>query len=356
MYAALAEPTRRLLERADVMLTLIDVGARNGVIELADLARYVDAYGFEPNPREFAKLESGETGTRLIGIPPPSYRSLRHFPYALGERDGRAMLYVTRATGAAGLRMPDIERLREIIWKAKRFEQSLGDDYFSVVGTEEVEVRTLRSLAAEVGLDHIDYLKIDVEGTEHEVLEGAADLLGRTGVVRVEVCFIPFRVGQKLFSDVDLLLRRHGFDLLRYEILPQHVGYKVRKTPITWGPAFGFPDRYGQPLQGDAVYVNRTIADPKRAIAQAAVLIDKNYLDEAGFVLDRSARLRDSELFELLRTFSDVRPQHRLMRFGVDLLETARRIRHPHDAFRAWRGWREDRRREGYIPFERFPA
>lgn len=356
MFAALVEPTRRLLAKTDATVTFVDVGARNGVIELAELAPFVDAFGFEPNSREFAKLESGETGTKLIGIPPPAYRSLRHFPYALGDEDGRATLYVTRATGAAGLREPDIERLREITWKAKRFERSFGDDYFEVVSTEEVEVRTLRTFCAEAGLTSVDYLKVDVEGTEYEVLAGAGDLLGTTGVVRVEVCFIPFRLQQRLFSEVDLLLRGHGFDLLRYEILPAQVGYKMRSAPVTWGPAFGFPDRYGQPLQADAVYVNRGVEVPTRAAAQAAVLIDLNYLDEAAFVLERRAEVRDAALLDLLRSYSDVRPQHRLMRLGVDVLETARKARHPAAAIRAWRGWREDRRREGYVPFERFQA
>jgi FkbM family methyltransferase len=355
VFEALAEPTRQLLADAGVSLTLVDVGARNGVISLAEIARFTDAVGFEPNPREFAKLESGETGTRLIGIPPPPYRSLRHFPYALGAHDGTGTLFLTRATGAAGLLRPDIERLREIVWKAKPFEKSLGDDYFEVVGTESVEVRTLRTVAAEAEITHVDYLKIDVEGSEYEVLEGAADLLPSTGVIFVEVCFIPFRQGQRLFSDVDLLLRDYGFDLLRYEILPHQVGYKIRARPVTWGPAFGFPDRYGQPLQGDAVYVNRTTSNPERAIAQAAVLIDLNYLDEAAFVLERTGH-RAEPLGELLRTHTDVRLQHRAMRFGVDLLEGARKVRHPRRAIRSWRGWREDRRREGYRSFERFPA
>jgi FkbM family methyltransferase len=354
VFAQLAEPTRRLLADAGATLTFLDVGARNGVIELAELAPFVDAYGLEPNAREFAKLESGETGTKLIGITPPAYRSLRHFPYALGEQDGRAILYVTRATGASGMREPDVERLREIRWKAKQFEKSLGDDYFEVVATEEVEVRTLRTFAAEAGIDSVDYLKIDVEGTEYEVLEGADDLLARIGVVRVEVCFIPFRKGQRLFSDVDLLLRARGFDLLRYEILPAHVGYKERTAPITWGPAFGFPDRYGQPLQADAVYVNRELSDDLRAVAQASVLIDLNYLDEAAFVLRKANA--GAALLEQLRSHSDIRPQHRLMRLALDGLELGRKARHPAAAVRAWRGWREDRRREGYVPFERFQA
>ena len=125
---------------------------------------------------------------------------------------------------------------------------------------------------------------------------------------------------------------------------------------MTWGPAFGFPDRYGQPLQADAVYVNRDIAVPVRAVAQAAVLIDLNYLDEAAFVLERRAGLHEAALRDLLRSYSDVGPQHRLMRLGIDVLETARKARHPAAALRAWRGWREDRRREGYTPFERFQA
>ena len=57
---------------------------------------------------------------------------------------------------------------------------------------------------------------VDFDQVPHGPSDG--DLLARTGVIKVETCFIPFRKQQKLFSQVDLHLREFGFDLLHYEV------------------------------------------------------------------------------------------------------------------------------------------
>lgn len=44
-------------------------------------------------------------------------------------------------------------------------------------GTLEVAARPLDEIVAELGLESVDYVKIDVEGAEAEVLEGAAEVL-----------------------------------------------------------------------------------------------------------------------------------------------------------------------------------
>ena len=51
----------------------------------------------------------------------------------------------------------------------------------------KVPVRTLPSLMEEHGLDHIDLLKVDVEGAEIQVFEGAAECL-RSGKVHRVIC------------------------------------------------------------------------------------------------------------------------------------------------------------------------
>ena len=60
-----------------------------------------------------------------------------------------------------------------------------------------------------------DYLKIDVQGAELDVLRGAAETLKNCLVVEIEVEFVPLYENQPLFSDVDNFMRRHGFFLHR---------------------------------------------------------------------------------------------------------------------------------------------
>lgn len=303
MIGKIAPLVHDLLRKEQITITFVDVGSRNGVLQLADLAPFIEAYGFEPNPAEYAKLLTGSTDAyQIAGIKPPAYRKLEYSPYAIADRSGRATFYVTPGPGACGLLEPDIERLREIIWKGRRYQKNFGDDIFASYQTIDVDVRTIDAWAADKQVDYIDYLKIDVEGSEWEVLSGARSILARTGVVKVETCFIPFRKGQRLFSDVDLVLREFGFDLLRYEIEQSQIGYKKRVAPVQGLPQ-GYADPYGQPLSCDAVYVNRTLRDRQRIIAAAAVLIDKNYIDEALYMLETKVNLDNPALLGILREY-----------------------------------------------------
>ncbi len=118
MLRNIVQDVTRLLEQRDLTLTFVDIGSRNGVLELRDLARFIEAFGFEPNPEEYEKLITGETdGFKLYGTKPPNYRKLTYHPYAIGNRNGESEFYVAPGPGDAGLLEPDLERLREIIWK-----------------------------------------------------------------------------------------------------------------------------------------------------------------------------------------------------------------------------------------------
>jgi FkbM family methyltransferase len=292
MFQALVPFVVEMLREENIFLTIVDVGSRGGVTALGELAGFVDAYGFEPNQTEYEKLVRDGASSAL------PYRSLNLFPWAIAEADSVAELKVTRHPGASSFLEPNLERLAEITWK-ERAHPSGYSELFEVVDRRTVATRSLAGFAREQEIGHVDYLKLDVEGLEYEVLRGARPLLPDVGVIRAEVSFIPFRQRQKLFSDVDQLLRDFGFDLLRYEIRPTHIGYKARSTATVFGPEIGFADPYGQALQADAVYANRGIGDRRRLVAQAAVLIDENYLDEAAFVLRRAGRA-DGPLFDLL--------------------------------------------------------
>ena len=59
-----------------------------------------------------------------------------------------------------------------------------------------------------------DFLKLDVQGGELEVLRGAGRLLGRTIVVHTEVEFSHVYKDQPLFTDIDTYLRAQGFELI----------------------------------------------------------------------------------------------------------------------------------------------
>jgi FkbM family methyltransferase len=69
-----------------------------------------------------------------------------------------------------------------------------------------------------------DFLKLDVQGGELDVLRGADRLLERAIVVHTEVEFSPVYCDQPLFSDIDIYLRAKGFELMDL-VKPGHNTY-----------------------------------------------------------------------------------------------------------------------------------
>ena len=146
--------------------------------------------GFEPNVAEFAKLQTQRLPRK------------RYLPYFLGT-GGPATFHLTRYAGCASLYEPD----PAIIDLFLSIGTASPDDNFSVIKT--LPVQTTR-------LDDIpdlpcDYAKLDVQGSELDVLRGGEKTMGGAVVLEVEAEFVPLYKGQPLFGDVQVFLRERGF-------------------------------------------------------------------------------------------------------------------------------------------------
>ena len=305
----------------DVIINLFDVGARNGILHLSELAEIVDAFGFEPNPVEFQKLINGATDLKTSGgIESPSYRRIQYFELALCDQIGTTDFYVT-AGPTAGLSPPNMERLNAIRNKGGSSEfKNYAADVFTTEKVISVETSTLDEFVKNKRVDSVDYLKIDVEGAEFEVLKGASGLLPEMGVLFIEVCFFPFRKNQKLFSDIDVFLRQFGFELVNYQIVQSQIGYKQLANPTHPVPAV-FADLRGQPLSADAVYINTSLPSKDRLLAQAAVMASMGYTDEALYILKEKLGYPSADL-EFLRQPSFGLGRGELLRFqGYKLID-----------------------------------
>jgi len=135
----------------------MDVGANLGEWTVP-FARRVGAVGrvlaIEPAPRAAAALESTLAANALY--------QAELVRCAIGDRDGVTEFAVPVVTSA-----------RTDTGTAHIGPACAGHD------TLQVPLRSLDSIAAERDLDRLDLIKIDAEGCERRVLDGAADLLGR---------------------------------------------------------------------------------------------------------------------------------------------------------------------------------
>lgn len=77
-----------------------------------------------------------------------------------------------------------------------------------------LECRTLSDTLSGLNIQHIDFLKTDLEGMDYEVLFSSAELLKNTLVVQSELRFQPFYEEEPTFFKVGSFLEQLEFELL----------------------------------------------------------------------------------------------------------------------------------------------
>ena len=160
---------------------IFDVGGYHGITAqwFARMAKHV--HTFEPTP------ESVESIRRLLKVRQIANVSLH--PIALSNKVGTSDFYIFRTRG----------------------HNSLGKVRASSKFVRKIQVptTTLDTFVEQHGIKNIDFLKIDTEGFELEVLQGAKQLLseGRIGTVIFEYnAPILSSIGQKIAPLYELLM------------------------------------------------------------------------------------------------------------------------------------------------------
>jgi FkbM family methyltransferase len=82
------------------------------------------------------------------------------------------------------------------------------------VGSENVDLRTLDSIAKDfVAQAERVFLKLDVQGFEYKVLQGAEKFLGQVVGIQIELSLVPLYEGEHLFKPMLHDLEERGYDL-----------------------------------------------------------------------------------------------------------------------------------------------
>lgn len=254
-------------------LKIVDVGA---MWTGEDADRYVnlvralpcDVIGFEPIAAECQKL---------VAMGRPQHR---YFPYFIGDGSAR-IFYECSAPFTSSLFEPDLAL-------ARNFEHLLK--VFQVVRTQQVQTTRLDDIPETAD---VDLLKVDVQGAEMMVFEGAPQRLKSALIVDVEVEFIPLYKNQPLFGEIDVFLRGRGFTL--HQLHPFSLAFKA-----TLAKGDGAATSQ-QSAWADAVYVRNALGlnvlEPT-ALLKLAAMLHENYrsYDLAARVLGAYDRIMPTDL------------------------------------------------------------
>lgn len=210
LHNALSEQ-RRLLGPS--VRTIFEVGAADG----RDAAQYAawypeaDVYAFEPVPESFESLmKVARDHPRLHGFQCALSNSQGHARFNLGNWLDASSLLKARNTGAT------------------------FDAFQATSRAIDVRTETIDDFCLSHEISHIDLLKMDTQGAELLVLDGAKRMLetGSIDIIYTEMQFAELYEGAALADQIIGKLGRHGYRL--HNLYDLHHN---QRGELCWGDA-----------------------------------------------------------------------------------------------------------------------
>jgi len=270
-------------------ITILDIGAMpTGTERYHALVAQgcAKVYGVEPSETALEDVAAEERD--------------RFIPHFLGN--GRpATFYETRFPGCSSLLEPNEEMIN--LFQTIGAEPETGN--FAVMNTATVETVRLDDLDM---LPDIDFISIDTQGSELDILTNGENVLSKALILESEVEFVPLYKDQPLFGHLQVALSERGFMMHK---LIDIVGRAFR-------PFRGLDllKPVSQMLWADAIFVRDFTALDKFSdldLIKAATILNDVYMshDLALFFLMRHDERRGgTHAAAYLRKYIEVQPTH----------------------------------------------
>lgn len=153
-----------------------DVGAAKGAWTEIALAADPDVvvHCFEPTSRRFKVLTEKNFGSRVV---------LNNF--GLGDQPATTQIFYGASGGSNSL-----------------FPQRYNGQGYADTDVETVTISTIDAYCAEHGIEHVDFIKMDIEGYETAAIRGASRMLreGRIGTIQFEYSYVFLDAGTSLMQ------------------------------------------------------------------------------------------------------------------------------------------------------------
>lgn len=172
-------------------------------------------YSFEPNPNAFQKL-----GEATLNLP-----NVHAYNVAVNNYNGFATLHICYGTNGND---PIFEGASSLLEASDHMKiHYKGPDV-------TVPCVVLDDWCEENGIDHIDFMWLDLEGLELRVLQSSPQILDTVKVIYTETNFQAFRVGMAQYRDLREFLEKNRFKLISHWYTDGYQGNAifVKKEPF----------------------------------------------------------------------------------------------------------------------------
>lgn len=177
---------------------VLDVGANEGQFGRHirhDLDYKGRIISFEPLSSAFEKLQKSAASDSLWQVD----------KFALGDDERETTINIALNSVSSS-----------ILEMARTHLNSVPSSRF--VGTEKVRVKTLDSIFGEICSTNDNvFLKIDTQGFENKVLQGAYRSLDRISTIQLELSLVELYRGEATFGEMFGQMRQKGYDLISIE-------------------------------------------------------------------------------------------------------------------------------------------
>jgi hypothetical protein len=229
---------------------LLDIGCSGGLDpRWRAFGPRLQAIGIDASKAECARLAKAEAQPGIEYVPtfvagvadkPVDLERGQASPLIMAVRE-RLSFMRTREIRQARLARAEIEeKLRHNAWEMTEL-------------ADEAKPVLVSALLAERGWTDFDYLKIDIDGSDFEVLRTFDGKLQAAGVlgVQLEVNFVGTdNEADHTFHNTDRFMRRQGYELIRLDVRT----YSSRALPGRYVWPTPAETLFGRPFQGEAWY------------------------------------------------------------------------------------------------------
>ncbi len=228
---------------------LVDVGCSGGIDrQWRRMRSRLRAIGIDPDVREIERLRAREKNPAVsyenafVGLPPDHAFAQQKQGRAQLERDPWPRLSAARYLELVypqGREVGDAEKRSANLWRAAQLA-----DAAPLVLPEYLSRKRIASL---------DFLKIDVDGADFDILNSLDQALGKLQVlgVGIEVLFCGSeRATDGTFHNVDRFMKARGFELFNLTVRR----YSTSALPSRFSARAPGATEFGRVHQGDAMY------------------------------------------------------------------------------------------------------